>query len=94
VILISVNSPHTSDIPPTQKSEMIFQVDLLATIEGGILCQDSPSGVVDKEDEGEKISRHEKVSNFPPQIWMLYFDGSKSQEGSRARCILIEPKGK
>jgi ribonuclease HI len=25
---------------------------------------------------------------------MMYFDGSKSQEGSGTRCILIEPKGK
>jgi ribonuclease HI len=87
-------TPHVSDIPPTQKSKMIFQVDLLAATEGSILCQDSPSGVADKEDESEKIARHEEVSNFPPQIWTLYFDGSKSQEGSGAGCILIDPKGK
>jgi hypothetical protein len=32
-------SPHLFDIPPTQKSEMTFQVDLLAVAEEGILCQ-------------------------------------------------------
>jgi hypothetical protein len=73
---------------------MIFQVDLLEATEERILCPDSPSGVADKKDEIEKIARHEEVSNSPPQIWTLYFDGSKSQEGSGAQCILIEPKGK
>jgi ribonuclease HI len=27
-------------------------------------------------------------------IWTLYFDGSKSQEGSGAGCILIDPRGR
>ena len=26
-------------------------------------------------------------------IWTLFFDGSKSQEGDRASCLLINPKG-
>jgi len=86
--------PHLFVIPPTQKSEMTFQFDLLAAAEEIILCQYSSIGVIDNEDESEKISRHEEVINFPPQIWTLYFDGSKSQEGSRAGCILIHPKGK
>jgi ribonuclease HI len=87
-------SPHMSDIPSTQKSEMIFQIDLLVATEESILYQDSPIGVADKEVEIIKIARHEEVRNFPPQIWTLYFDGSKSQEGSGAGCILIDPKGK
>ena len=29
-----------------------------------------------------------KVDNF----WMLFFDGSKTLEGSRAGCVLIDPK--
>jgi hypothetical protein len=57
---------------------MNFQVDLLAVVEESILCQDSLARVIDKEDEREKIARHEEVSNSPPQIWTLYFDGSKS----------------
>jgi ribonuclease HI len=31
---------------------------------------------------------------FLSQIWTIYFDGYKSQEGSGAGCILIDPKGK
>jgi hypothetical protein len=87
-------SPLLSDVPLTQKSEMTFKVNLIAATEENIFCEDSPSGVADKEDESEKIVRHEEVSNFPPQIWMFYFDISKSQEGSGERLILIEPKGK
>ena len=26
------------------------------------------------------------------QFWLLYFDGSKTQEGSRAGCVLINPE--
>jgi ribonuclease HI len=87
-------TPHMFDIPPTKKSKMIFQIDLLAASEESILCQDAPIEVADKEVEIEKIARHEEVRNSPPQIWTLYFDGSKSQEGLRERCILIDPKGK
>jgi hypothetical protein len=73
---------------------MNFQVNLLIVTEEKIFCQDSPSRVADKEDESEKVARHEEVSNFSSQIWMLYFDGSKLHEGSGEGCILIEPKGK
>ena len=52
------------------------------------------SGAANKEDEGEKITKHEEVNKFFSQVWTLYFDGSKSQEGSGAGCILIDPKGK
>jgi ribonuclease HI len=51
-------------------------------------------GAADKEDEGEKITRHEEVTIFSSQVWTMYFDGSKSQEGLGAGCILIDPKGK
>jgi hypothetical protein len=63
---------------------MTFQVDLLEAREESILCQDSLIGVIDKEDKSEKMVRHEEVINSPPQIWTLYFDGSKSiRVGSR-----------
>jgi hypothetical protein len=84
----------SSDVPLTQKFEMTFQVNLLVVAEEIIFCQDSPSGVADKEDESEKIGRHEEVFNFWSQVWTLYFDGSKSKEGSREGCILIDPKVK
>jgi ribonuclease HI len=34
------------------------------------------------------------VPNFPSEIWTLFFDGSKSQEGAGVRCIFIDPAGK
>jgi hypothetical protein len=72
-------APHMFDIPSTQKSKMIYQINLLAVAEESIFYQDSPTRVADKEVEIVKISRHEEVRIFSPQIWMLYFDGSKSQ---------------
>jgi ribonuclease HI len=42
----------------------------------------------------EKIGRQGEVDGFLSQVWALYFDGSKSQGGSGAACILIDPKGK
>jgi ribonuclease HI len=87
-------SPHMSEIPSAQKSEIIFQIDLLEATEESTLYQDSPTGVAEKEVEIVKISRHKEVINFPPQIRTLYFDGSKSQEGSGEGCILIYPKWK
>jgi len=77
-------APLSSDVPLTQNFEMAFQVNLLAAAEESIFCQDSPSGATDKEDEREKILGHEEVTNFSSQVWILYFDGSKSQEGSEA----------
>jgi hypothetical protein len=71
-----------SDMPCAQKYEMLFQLDLLVGIEESILYQDSPIGATNKEVEIVKVARHEECRNFPPQIWKLYFDGSKSQEGS------------
>jgi ribonuclease HI len=42
----------------------------------------------------EESDKKKKANRKTPQIWTLYFDGFKSQEGSRAWCILIDPKGK
>jgi hypothetical protein len=50
---------------------MIFQIDLLAVTKESILCQYSPTGVVDKQVEIEKLTRPEEVRTFPTQIWML-----------------------
>jgi ribonuclease HI len=35
-----------------------------------------------------------RVPNFIYEIWTLFFDGSKSQEGAGAGCIFIDPTGK
>jgi hypothetical protein len=90
----STLSPLLSDVPLSQKSEMKFQVNILEAAEEIIFCQDPLSGETNKEDNGEKITRHEDVTNFSSQVWMMYFDGSKSKEGLGERCILIDPKGK
>jgi hypothetical protein len=42
----------------------------------------------------EESGRKRETDNFFSPIWTLYFDGSKSQEGLGAGCILIDPKGK
>jgi ribonuclease HI len=43
---------------------------------------------------GEKeINEEQEKSDCRSRIWTLCFDGSKSQEGSGAGCILINPKG-
>jgi hypothetical protein len=86
-------SPLSSDVPLTQNSEMNFQVNLLEGRRNHLLSRTSVGnnrqGIRDEE-----ITRHEEVAKFLSQVWTLYFDGSKSQEGSRAGCILIDPKGK
>jgi ribonuclease HI len=42
----------------------------------------------------EKSNKEGEADTYCPQAWTLYFDGSKSQEGSGAGCILTDPKGK
>jgi ribonuclease HI len=42
----------------------------------------------------EESGRQKETDDFLSQIWTLYFNGSKSQEGSGVGCILIDPKGK
>jgi hypothetical protein len=44
--------------------------------------------------EKEESNREGGANTCSPQVWTLYFDGSKSKEGSGAGCILIHPKGK
>jgi hypothetical protein len=75
-------TPCSFDITLTQKSKMNFQVNILEAVEERISCQDLMLGAADKEYGGEKITRHEEVNNFFSQVWTLYFDEYKSQEGS------------
>jgi hypothetical protein len=87
-------SPLLCDIPPTQNFEMTFQVNLLEAEEERIFYQEPLLETTDKVYEDEKITRPEEVSKFRSQVWTLYFDGSKSQEGLGEVCILIDLKGK
>jgi ribonuclease HI len=87
-------SPLSSDVPLTQNSEMNFQVNLLVAVEETLFCQEPLLETTDKIGGEEEVSRHGEADDFRSQVWTLYFDGSKSQEGSGAGCILIDPKGK
>jgi ribonuclease HI len=42
----------------------------------------------------QESNKKEEKGDCRSQIWTIYFDGSKSQEGSGTGCILIDPKGK
>jgi ribonuclease HI len=87
-------TPLSYDLPLTQKSKMDFQVNLLEAAEEIIICQEPLLEIADKVYIDEEITRHEEVAKICSQVWTLYFDGYKSQEGSRVGCILIDPKGK
>jgi len=87
-------APLSSNVPLTQNFEMTFQVNLLEAAEESIFYQEPLLETIDKVYGDEKIIRPEEVAKFCSQVWTLYFDGSKSQEGSGAGCILIDPKGK
>ena len=51
-------------------------------------------GLVKENIGGKNTGDGRERNDCHSQIWTLYFDGSKSQEGSGAGCILIVPKGK
>jgi hypothetical protein len=84
----------SSDVPLTQNYEMDFQVNLLVAVKESLFCQEPLLETTYKVCGEEEVTRCEEVDKFLSQVWALYFDGSKSQEGSEAGCILIDPKGK
>jgi ribonuclease HI len=87
-------SPLSSDVPLTQNSEMIFQENFPTTVEETLFCQEPVLETTEQIGGKEESGRKKETDGFFSQIWTLYFDGSKSQEGSGAGCILIDPKGK
>jgi hypothetical protein len=87
-------SPLSSDVPLTQNSEMIFQENCPTTTEETLFCQEPALEITEQTGGEEESDKKEEADRFFPQVWTLYFDGSKSQEGSGAGCILIDPKGK
>jgi hypothetical protein len=87
-------SPLSSDACLTQNSKMVFQVNLLVVVEESLLCKEPLLETTDKVGRDREVTRHEEDDDLHSQVWNLYFDGSKYQEGSGARCILIDPKGK
>jgi ribonuclease HI len=87
-------SPLSSDVPLTQNSEMTFQENLSTTAEEILFCQEPLLKTTEQIGGKEESGRQKETDGFHSQVWTLYFDGSKSQEGSGAGCILIDPKGK
>jgi ribonuclease HI len=73
---------------------MIFQDNLPTMVEETLFCQEPQLETTEKIAGEEEVSRQRETDGFHSQMWTLYFNGSKSQEGSGAGCILIDPKGK
>jgi hypothetical protein len=73
---------------------MIFQEKLSTVEEETLFCQEPVLEITELAVGKEKSDREGEVDTCFPQFWTLYFDGSKSQEGLGARCILINLKGK
>jgi hypothetical protein len=74
-------SPLSSNIPLTQNSEMIFREELPTTVEETLFCQE-PMVEIKKQTKGKEGSnKKEEDGTIFPQVWTLYLDGSKSQEG-------------
>jgi hypothetical protein len=59
-----------------------------------LLCQGTTLEIMEQVGGKEESGRKRGSNNFLSPIWTSYFDGSKSQEGLGAGCILIDRKGK
>jgi hypothetical protein len=57
-----------------------------------LFCQEPSLEIIEPTRGKYESNRKEEDDTFFPQVWTLYFDGSKSQEGSGAGCILINLK--
>jgi ribonuclease HI len=64
------------------------------SIEYSLFCQNPTLGLLEEEVREQNTGEERERRNYGSQIWTLYFDGSKSQEGSGVGCILIDQKGK
>jgi hypothetical protein len=73
---------------------MVFQEKSPIPIEETLFCQEPALEISELAAEKKESIREREAYTPCPQCWTLYFDGSKSQEGSGAGCILIDPKGK
>jgi hypothetical protein len=87
-------APYQSDISSKKKYEMVFQIDSLVASKENMTHQEFLTKVVAQEVEIEETINHVEIGNPSPLMWTMYFDDSKSQEGSESGCILIDLKGK
>ena len=94
ILISTISPPFSSDVPLTQKSEMVFQGKSSIPTGGTLLCQEHVLEITRQNIGEQESNKKEEKGNCRSQIWTIYFDGYKSQEGSGARRILIDPKGK
>jgi hypothetical protein len=87
-------SPLLSTIPFTQNYEIIFQEEQLTPIGNALFCQSPTIELTGQEIGKQEINIEKGKRDCLSHICTLYFHGSKSQEGSGAGCILINPKGR
>jgi len=73
---------------------MVFQERLPIPIEETFSYQEPVQEITGRKIREKEINKKEETDNLCSQMWTIYFDGSKSQEGSGAGCILIDAKGK
>jgi hypothetical protein len=73
---------------------MVFQEKSSIPTEDTLFCQDPVLEITEQKIGEKESNKKEEKGDCRSQIWTIYFDGSKSQEGSGAGCILIDPKGK
>jgi ribonuclease HI len=86
--------PHISNIPLTQNSKLPFQEKSSMPTKDSLFCQNPVPGRVEKKGGQHNINNGEGRTDCHSCIWTLYFDGSNSQEGSGAGCILIDLRGR
>jgi hypothetical protein len=87
-------SPFLSVCPSYPKLQNDFSREIVDTAEETLFCQEPTLEITELIGGEEESDKKEEADRFFPQVWTLYFDGSKSQEGSGVGCILIDPKGK
>jgi hypothetical protein len=73
---------------------MVFQEKSSIPTEETLFCQEPMLEITKQKIREKESDKKEEMDNLHSQIWTIYFDGSKSQEGYGTGCILIDPKGK
>jgi ribonuclease HI len=73
---------------------MVFQDKSSISTEETLFYEEPMLEITEQKIGGKESNKREETLKFISQIWTIYFDGSKSQEGSREGCTLIDPKGK
>jgi hypothetical protein len=71
-------SPLSSDVPLTQNFKMNFREEFSMIAGESLLYQESSLEITKLTGGKEESDRKEEVHRILPQVWTLYFEGSKS----------------